>query len=334
MTSLPQSDSILTIADIRAAAACLRGQAVQTPLLESPALNARLGGRLLVKAEGLQRTGSFKFRGAFNKLKGLAPELRSAGVVAYSSGNHAQGVAAAAQMLGIKATIVMPADAPKMKIDNTKGFGATVVPYDRVGEDRRAIANAIAAREGATLVPPFDDAAVMAGQGTVGLEIAEQIGALGATAAAVLVPCCGGGLTAGIATATDALMPETAVYAVEPRGFDDTARSLAAGERVRNTSPESGFCDALLTATPGELTFAINRRLVAGGLVVDDEAVRSAMATAFGFLKIVVEPSGAVALAAVLSGGYEIAGKTVVVVTSGANVAWDQFCASVNAAAR
>ena len=334
MTSSPRSEPVLTADDIGAAAACLRGQAVRTPLLESAALNARLGGRLLIKAEGLQRTGSFKFRGAYNKLHGLAPADRARGVVAYSSGNHAQGVAAAAQILGVKATIVMPADAPRMKIDNTESFGATVVLYDRVGEDRRAIADAIAAREGATLVPPFDDAAIMAGQGTVGLEIAEQLDALDATAAAVLVPCCGGGLTAGIATAAEALLPGTAVHAVEPRGFDDTARSLAAGERVRNAGPESGYCDALLAPTPGELTFAVNRRLVAGGLVVDDDAVRTAMAAAFTFLKIVVEPSGAVALAAVLAGAYEITGKTAVVVASGANVAGDVFCAALNAADR
>ena len=331
MTSLPDSEPVPTVDDIRAAAACLRGQAVQTPLLESAALNARLGGRLLVKAEGLQRTGSFKFRGAYNKLHGLAPAARARGVVAYSSGNHAQGVAAAAQILGVKATIVMPADAPRMKIDNTEGFGASVVLYDRVGEDRRAIAEAIAAREGATLVPPFDDAAIMAGQGTVGLEIADQLDAMGATADAVLVPCCGGGLTAGIATAAEALMAGTTVHAVEPRGFDDTARSLAAGERVRNAGPESGFCDALLTPTPGELTFAVNRRLVAGGLVVDDDEVRSAMAAAFTYLKIVVEPSGAVALAAALSGSYEIRDKTVVAVASGGNVAGDVFCAALSA---
>ena len=333
MTSSPRSESVLTVDDIRAAAACLRGRAVRTPLLESPALNARLGGRLLVKAEGLQRTGSFKFRGAFNKLHGLAPAARARGVVAYSSGNHAQGVAAAAQILGIAATIVMPADAPRLKIDNTVGFGAAVVRYDRVGEDRREIAREIAAREGATLVPPYDDAAVMAGQGTVGLEIAEQLDALAAAADAVLVPCSGGGLTAGIATAADALLPGTEVYTVEPRGFDDTARALAAGERVRNTGPESGFCDALLVPTPGELTFAVNRRLAAGGLAVDDDAVRSAMAAAFTHLKVVIEPSGAVALAAVLSGAYDITGKTVAVVASGGNVDRDVFCAALNAAA-
>ncbi len=331
MTSSPRSEPALTIDDIRAAAARLRGRAVLTPLLESTALNARLGGRLLVKAEGLQRTGSFKFRGAFNKLQGLTPAARAHGVVAYSSGNHAQGVAAAAQILGIKATIVMPADAPRLKIDNTKGFGAAIVLYDRVGEDRREIAGAIASRDGATLVPPYDDLAVMAGQGTVGLELADQLGALETVADAVLVPCSGGGLTAGIATAADALLPKTKVYSVEPRGFDDHARSFAAGERVRNSGPESGFCDALLAPTPGELTFAVNRRLAAGGLVVEDDAVRSAMAAAFTFLKIVTEPSGATALAAVLSGVYDIAGKTVIVVASGANVDAQSFSAVLNA---
>jgi threonine dehydratase len=308
------------IEDIRAAARRLDGHAVVTPLLESPLLNARLGGRLLVKAETLQRTGSFKFRGAYNTLAQLDAAQRRGGVVAYSSGNHAQGVAAAAQLLGMPAVIVMPADAPAIKVANTRGYGAEVVLYDRYRESREEIGGRIAGERGAALVPPFDDPRVIAGQGTAGLEIAAQARALGARLDAVIIPCSGGGLVAGCAVALAAECPDVAVYAAEPAGFDDTRRSLAAGERVANDPGAHSICDALLVALPGELTFPINRRLLAGGLAVGDDEVLGAMATAFADLKLVVEPGGAAALAAVLSGKIDVKQRTVAVIASGGNV--------------
>jgi threonine dehydratase len=309
-----------SFADVAAAAERLEGRAVHTPLLESPALSARLGGRLLVKAEPLQRTGSFKFRGAFNALAQLEAAQRRAGVVAYSSGNHAQGVAAAAQLLDVPATIVMPADAPAIKVANTRGYGAEVVLYDRFGEDREAIGRRIAAERGAVLVPPFDDPRVIAGQGTAGIEIAHQAEALGLRLDAVVIPCSGGGLAAGCALALAALAPEAALYSAEPVGFDDTRRSLEAGMRVANDPAARSLCDALLVPTPGALTFAINRRHLAGGLAVSDDNVLGAMAAAFAELKLVVEPGGAVALAAVLAGKLEVSGRTVVAIASGGNV--------------
>jgi threonine dehydratase len=309
-----------TIDDIIGAARRLEGHAVLTPLLESPAINARLGGRLLVKAEPLQRTGSFKFRGAFNALAQLEPQQRRAGVVAYSSGNHAQGVAAAAQALGIRAAIVMPADAPAIKIANTRRWGAEVVLYDRLAENREAIAGRIAAERGAALIPPFDDPRVIAGQGTAGLEIASQAKALGARLDAVVIPCGGGGLTAGCALALRTLSPDTAVHTAEPLGFDDTRRSLLADERVANAPGAQSICDALQAPMPGRLTFEINHRLVAGGFAVNDGDVLEAMATAFAELKLVIEPGGATALAAVLSGKLDGRGRTLAVIASGGNV--------------
>jgi threonine dehydratase len=309
-----------TLDDITAAARRLEGHAVPTPLLESPAINARLGGRLLVKAEPLQRTGSFKFRGAFNALAQLEPRQRHAGVVAYSSGNHAQGVAAAAQSLGLAAVIVMPADAPAIKIANTRGWGAKVVLYDRLAENREAIAERILAERGAVLIAPFDDPRVIAGQGTAGLELALQAKALGLRLDAVVIPCGGGGLTAGCALALGALSPGTAVYTAEPQGFDDTRRSLLAGERVANAPGARSICDALQVPMPGKLTFEINRRRVAGGFAVSDDDVLAAMAIAFAEFKLVIEPGGAAALAAVLSGKLDAKGRTVAVVASGGNV--------------
>ena len=311
---------MLTIADIRAAAARLNGVAVRTPLLESSLLNAQLGGRLLVKPEPLQRTGSFKFRGAYNAISQIPSVDRSRGVLAFSSGNHAQGVSAAAQILGVSATIVMPRDAPVIKRANTEGYGARVVPYDRNGEDREQIAATIQADTGASLVPPFDDLRVIAGQGTVGLELAEDASAMGLTLDAVVVPVGGGGLAAGVATAVNALTPDTMVYGAEPAGFDDTKRSLESGKRVAVDPYATSFCDALLRPTPGEITFAINNRLLAGGFAVSDAETGSAMRRAFAMLKVVVEPGGAVALASVLSGQIDIRNKTVAVVLSGGNV--------------
>ena len=308
------------MADIRAAAERLLGRAVVTPLLESPALNARLGGRLLVKAETLQRTGSFKFRGAYNRLAQLSAAERKGGVVAYSSGNHAQGVAAAAQLLGLPALIVMPADAPAIKVANTRGYGAEVVLYDRYRESREEIGQRIAAERGATLVPPFDDYRVMAGQGTAGLEIAAQARAMAVKLDAVVIPASGGGLAAGCAVALASESPGTEVYAAEPVGFDDLSRSLAQGKRVANAPGATSICDALLVQMPGELTFPINRRLLKGSLAVSDDEVLAAMASAFAELKLVIEPGGAAALAAALSGKLDLKGRTVAVIASGGNV--------------
>ena len=313
-------DPAPTFADIEAAAARLSGKAVVTPLLEYAALNDRTGGRILVKPETLQRTGSFKFRGAYNRISRIPERDRDRGVVAYSSGNHAQGVAAAAALLDLPATIVMPTDAPAIKTENTRAYGAEVVFYDRYGESREEVTERLLARSGATLVRPFDDPDIIAGQGTCGLEIARQCEALDARLDAALVCCGGGGFVSGIATALAELSPETRVYTVEPEGFDDTARSLAEGLRVRVDPEARSFCDALLSPTPGELTFAINRRLLAGGLAVREEEVVEAMAFAFRALKLVVEPGGAVALAALLSGRFDARGKTVAVTLSGGNV--------------
>ncbi len=308
------------IADIEAAAERLRGRAVVTPLLESPLLNARLGGRLLVKAEPLQRTGSFKFRGAYNNIAQIPEAQRARGVVAYSSGNHAQGVAAAAKLLGAPALIVMPSDAPRVKIENTRAWGAEVRLYDPAGESREAVAAKLAEERGATIVPPFDHPWTVAGQGTVGIELASQAAALEARLDAVLAPCGGGGLIAGIATALAARAPGVPVHAVEPEGFDDTARSLASGRRETARPGARSFCDALRAPTPGAFTFAINRRLLAGGIAVSDAEVAAAMRLAFLHLKLVIEPGGAVALAAVASGKFPLDGRTVAVVASGGNV--------------
>ncbi len=309
----------LSLKDIEAAAERIRGRAVRTPLLEAHAASKATGGRVFVKAEVLQRTGSFKFRGAMSRMTLLDADERKRGVVAYSSGNHAQAVACAARDLGSTAVIVMPADAPKLKIENTKGYGAEVVLYDRFTQDRVAIGKKIAEERGLTLVPPFDDYRIMAGQGTAGLEIAQDAKAHGLTFDAVLVPCSGGGLTAGVASALAELSPQTKVYGVEPAHFDDTARSLAAGKRVGNTQTVPSICDALMTEMPGELTFPIVQRLVKALSVTDDEALR-AMAHAYYELKLVAEPGGAAALAAVLSGKIDVRGKTVAVVLSGGNV--------------
>ena len=317
------------LADIEAAARRLVGQAVVTPLLEHPALNERAGGRVLIKAENLQRTGSFKFRGAYNKISQIPEAVRARGVIAYSSGNHAQGVAAAARLLGIAATIVMPADAPAIKIANTKAFGAEVVFYDRHREAREEVTERLLAERQATLVRPYDDPDIIAGQGTCGLEIARQAEAAGARLDAALVCCGGGGLIAGTATALAELVPGIAVYAVEPAGFDDTARSLAGGRRVSNDPAARSICDALLVPTPGELTFAINRRRLAGGLVVDDREVAAAMGYAFRVLKLVVEPGGAVALAALLSGKFDARDKTVAITLSGGNVDPQTFAEAI-----
>jgi threonine dehydratase len=308
------------ISDIEDAAGRLIGATIVTPLLESPELNRHLGGRLLVKAECLQRTGSFKLRGAMNRLTLLSAAERKRGVVAFSSGNHAQGVAFAARTLGIRATIVMPKDAPAVKIANTRSHGAKVVLYDRHTESREKIAAALAAKTGATLVPPFDDPAIVAGQGTCGLEIAAQAGAMGARLDAVIVPASGGGLASGIGIALADRSPRTKLVVAEPAGLDDLTRSLRTGRRQHNRADARSICDALGVRTPGKLTLGILRALGARGVVVSDKEALAAIATAFSALHIVVEPGGAVALAAALTGKVKVKGKCVAVVCSGGNV--------------
>lgn len=314
-----------TPADVDEAARRLAGIALHTPLLTSPVLDARTGGRVFLKAETLQRTGSFKFRGAYNKLAAIAPEQRAAGVVAYSSGNHAQGVAAAARLLGMRCLIVMPSDAPRAKRERTAAFGAEIVLYDRAREDREAIAEGIARERGATLVPPYDDALIIAGQGTAGREIIEDLRALGLQPDIVVVTASGGGLTAGIALAVKAHVPNAALYTAEPAGFDDHARSFKSGEREQNAALTGTICDALMARTPGKLTFAINRSLVGAGVSASDDEVAAAVAFAFAELKLVVEPGGAVALAALLSGKIDVKDKVAVAVLSGGNVDPDVF---------
>ena len=315
----------LSIEAIRAAADRIRGRAVRTPLLESRALGALTGARVFVKPEVLQRTGSFKFRGAMSRMTLLTADERRRGVIAFSSGNHAQGVAAAAHDLGTSAVIVMPADAPRLKLDNTRALGGEIVLYDRYTQDRAAIGRKLAEERGLVLVPPYDDHNIMAGQGTIGLEVAEDAAALGVALDAVLTPCSGGGLAAGISTAIAALSPRTKIYGVEPQAFDDTARSIAAGERLENGPGAKSICDALLVQKPGELTFPINRRLLAGVLTVSDDQALSAMAAAFKELKLVVEPGGAVGLAALLSNRLDVKGKSVAIVLSGGNVDAEMF---------
>ena len=307
-------------ADVVAAAGRLAGVARRTPLIAGTPLDELTGARVLVKAECLQVTGSFKIRGAWNRLVQLGPAERAAGVVAFSSGNHAQGVAEAARRLGIPATIVMPADAPRAKLDNTRALGAEVVTYDRLRESREAIAARLAAERGATLVPSYDDPNIIAGQGTVGLEIAEQAAEAGLVPDDVVICCSGGGLASGSALALHAHAPQARVWAAEPAGFDDTRRSLEAGRRLSNAAGGQSFCDALLAPTPGEITFALMQQLVAGGLAVTDDEVRAAMVAAFRHLRLVVEPGGAVALAALLAGRLPYRGRTVAVVLSGGNV--------------
>jgi threonine dehydratase len=322
----PSSASILpTAADVDAAARRLAGIALHTPLVTSPVLDALTGARVFLKAETLQRTGSFKFRGAYNKLSSIPQAERAGGVVAFSSGNHAQGVAAAAQLLGMPAVIVMPADAPRPKLERTAALGAEVVLYDRVREDRQAIAREIAEKRHAALVPPYDDALVIAGQGTTGREIVDDLAAQGLAADVVAVTASGGGLTAGIALAVKARMPQARLFTAEPEGFDDHARSFRSGRRERNAAITGTICDALMAQTPGELTFAINRELVGQGAAVSDEEVAAAVAFAFRELKLVVEPGGAAALAALLSGKIDVKGKVAVAVLSGGNVDPDLF---------
>jgi len=315
------------IRDVRAAARRLEGVAVQTPLLQNAELDRRAGGRVLLKAEMFQPIGSFKIRGAYNMMRRLPPAEAARGVVAWSSGNHAQGVALAGRLLDIPATIVMPADAPESKLAATRRLGGDVVTYDRYREDREAIARAIAAESGAAIVPSFEHPDIIAGQGTVGLEIVQQAGALRLRPDRVLIPCGGGGLTAGCAIALRDAYPDVAIHTVEPEHYDDTARSLAAGRRTRVATSASSICDALLTDSPGQLTFEIMQQTNGPGLVVTDGEVGEAMRFAFRHLKLVVEPGGAAGLAALLAGKADTAGQTTVVVLSGGNVDVGLFAA-------
>jgi len=315
---------------IRAAAQRLKGHVRRTPLLTSPFLDGIAGRQVLVKPECLQHTGSFKFRGGWSAVSALDEATRKAGVIAFSSGNHAQGVALAAAKHGAPAVIVMPADAPKLKIDNTRALGAEVVLYDRAGgESREAVGDAISQERGLTLIRPYDEPQVIAGQGTTGLEIAQQAAELGVNDGDVLVCCGGGGLTSGIALALEADAPAMRVRPVEPEGFDDVTRSLATGEIQSNATQSGSLCDAIITPAPGELTFPLMSRLCGTGLVVSEDEALHAMALAFKRLKIVVEPGGAVALAAALFHGDKIEGDAVVAVCTGGNVDAEVFANTI-----
>ena len=309
-----------TYEDVLAAKNRIVGHVVRTPMLRNALLDVRTGGTMLVKAEPLQRTGSFKLRGATNATLRLTAGQRAAGLVTHSSGNHGQAVACAAAGVGAGATVFMPADAPSVKVDSTRRWGAEIVHYDRVRDNREELSAAFAARTGATVIPPYDHPDVMAGQGTLALELAEDAAVAGLAIDALLVCTGGGGLISGCALAMAGASPGTKVIAVEPEGWDDTGRSLAGGHRVGNAPGASMLCDALLAPMPGELTFAVNRAHLAGAVTVSDAEVLAAMAFAFTHLKLVVEPGGAVALAAILSGRYAVAGQVVGIVLSGGNV--------------
>ncbi len=313
-------DEIPDITMITEAAKRLSGHVRKTPLFNSPILDDVAGRRVFVKIEALQHTGSFKYRGAYNAVSSLSQSARKNGVLAFSSGNHAQGVALAARQHRVPAVIVMPADAPQIKISNTKALGAEVVFYDRVLETREEVAARILTKRPLSLIKPFDDPRVIAGQATTGLEIAQQAAELGIDASEVLVCCGGGGLTAGIALALEAKAPELVVRPVEPEGFDDVTRSLQSGRREKNIKTSGSICDAILTPMPGELTFPILKRLCGPGIVMSDAACLQAMAVAWERLKIVLEPGGAIALAAALFRPEEISRTDVIVVASGGNV--------------
>jgi len=305
---------------IEAAATRLQGHIRRTPLLSSPFLDEMTGRRILIKPECLQHTGSFKFRGGWSALSAMDEATRKRGVIAFSSGNHAQGVAHAATLHGAPSVIIMPSDSPRIKIENTRALGAEVVMYDRATEDRDQIGADLSAERDLTLIKPFDEPLVIAGQGTCGLEIAEQARELGVTQAEVLVNCGGGGLTAGIALALEGHAPDMRVRPCEPEGFDDTARSLISGQIERNAAMSGSICDAIITPSPGQITFPVLKRLCGPGLVVSENDALRAMAQAFLRLKIVLEPGGAVSLAAALFHLDQIDADTVIVVATGGNV--------------
>lgn len=314
-----------TLAMIEAAAQRLQGHVRETPLLSSPFLNDLAGRQLFVKPECLQHTGSFKFRGAWSAVSALDEATRQRGILAFSSGNHAQGVALASAKHGVAAVIIMPSDAPKLKIENTRALGAEVVLYDRANESRETIGDRLSSERGLTLIKPYDEPQVIAGQGTTGLEIAKQAAAEGVTTADVLVCCGGGGLTSGIALAFEGHAPGLRARPAEPNGFDDAKRSLATGQIQTNSAMAGNICDAILTPSPGEITFPIMKRLCGPGLSVSEDEARHAMALAFTRLKIVLEPGGAVALAAALFRKTDIEGDAVIAVASGGNVDAEVF---------
>ena len=317
--------NIVSANGVRTAAERLRKVAVRTPLLESAELNERTGGRVLLKAEVLQHYGSFKLRGAYNRLSQLSIEERKAGVLAWSSGNHAQGVAYAAKLLGCPATIVMPADAPAIKANNVRKLGAEIITFDRYTENREELGERIAREHGLAIAPSYDHADIIEGQGTVGLETFEQAQAMGAGLDAMIICCGGGGLTAGCATILEDLSPETEIWIAEPEGYDETWASIRDGKRHTADVSQPTICDAIATPTPGELTLPILQRRVRGGLTLTEQDVAEAMRFAYETLKLVVEPGGAVALAGVLSGKYDARGKVVAVTLSGGNVDWEKF---------
>ncbi len=318
-----------TFADVLAAGDRLAGVAVRTPLLRAYALETALGAkRIYVKPECLQRTGSFKFRGAYNALVQLSEAERTRGVLAFSSGNHAQGVAAAAHMLGIKATIVMPEDAPSLKIERTKGWGADVVLYDRYSQSRDAVAAELLGKSGAVLIPPYDYGPVIAGQGTAALEVVQDLKALSDAPNkidAILLPCGGGGLSAGSALVFEQAFPRADFFVVEPKAYDDAGRTLAEGSLQEADLSNKSLCDALLTKSLGALNLAILQRYAKGGLAVSDKQALQAVAYAFSELKLVVEPGGAVAIAALLSGQIELRKKSALVYLSGGNMDIDML---------
>jgi len=323
----------LTLDAIREAAAAMKDVVVRTPLLENPDVNEKLGGRLLIKAEHMQRTGAFKIRGAYNRLCRMSDAEKQRGAITYSSGNHAQGLALAARLTGTTAMIVMPDDTPAAKIESTKALGAMVVHFNRDTDDVNEVIAKLKAETGRIIVPPSGDVRIHAGAATAAIELVEQAEAAAAKLDTVLVPCGGGGLTAAAAFVMNEMSPGTEVYAAEPTLFDDTRRSLAAGERVVNPKGQRTICDAIMTPTPNEQTFEINRKLLAGGVTASDDEVCNAMRFAFETFKIVIEPGAAVGIAAVLNGQIEIAGKTVAVFTTGGNIDPERFCSLVNKAA-
>jgi len=325
----PEGALQIDIATIEAAANRIRPHIFKTPLLESPRLNDFLGFRLLIKAEALQHTGSFKLRGATNAVWSLGDKVRH--VVAFSSGNHAQGVARAVTTRGINATIIMPADTPATKIEGTKAYGAEVVTYDRYSESREDIGAALSQKLNADLIKPYDDVRVIAGQGTVGMEIAHQAATMGIVPDALLCCCGGGGLIAGTSIALHAHFPDTKIWCAEPEFYDDTKRSLESGERQRAQTEKTSICDAIVTPEPGVLTFPINRTHLSGGAVVSDEHVLKTVATLFKHLKIIVEPGGAVAVAAALTGQIPKDAQTIVAVASGGNIDADMFKRALDA---
>lgn len=322
---MDHQDFAVGVDDIEAAAQRLSGQLVPTRLMESEILNERYKARILFKPECLQRTGSFKFRGAYNRISQFTPEERARGIVAFSSGNHAQGVASSARIFGIKAVIIMPHDAPQTKIANTRAYGADVVFFDRYSESREVVAAPYIEERRMVLVPPYDDPSIIAGQGTIGLELADEAKERGFNLDEVFVPTGGGGLVSGVSIAVKARFPQTRIWGVEPDHFDDLRRSLKAGAILSNETGFRSICDAILTAQPGNLTFPINLRNLAGGIAVSDQAVRQAMRDAANYLKLIVEPGGCVALSALASGEVDIEGKTVAVVLSGGNVDLDAY---------